>query len=58
MKIGIVGLGLIGGSMAKGASGKHMVYGADLRADVMAEALETRAIAAALDGDTLGRADL
>ena len=58
MKIGIVGLGLIGGSMAKALSGKHMVYGADLRADVMAEALETRAIAAALDGDTLGACEL
>ena len=36
MKIGIVGLGLIGGSMAKALSGKHTVYGAALREDVVA----------------------
>ena len=58
MKIGIVGLGLIGGSMAKARSGTHTVYGADLREDVMAAALETRAIAAALDEKTLGACDL
>ncbi len=58
MKIGIVGLGLIGGSMAKALSNKHEVYGIDLREDVMAEALETRAIAAALDKERLNACDM
>lgn len=58
MKIGIVGLGLIGGSMAKALSEKHTVYGADLRAGVMAEALEIHAIAGALDEETLGACEL
>lgn len=58
MKIGIVGLGLIGGSMAKALAGKHTVYGADLREDVMAAALASQAIAAPLTGETLGACDV
>ena len=58
MKIGIVGLGLIGGSMAKALAGKHTVYGADLRPEVLKEAQDARAISAVLDEDTLGACEL
>ena len=58
MRIGIVGLGLIGGSMAKALSGKHTVLGSDLRADVMEEALACGAISGRLDDESLGSCDL
>ncbi len=58
MKIGIVGLGLIGGSMAKALAGKHTVYGADLRPEVLKEAQDARAISAVLDENTLGACEL
>lgn len=58
MKIGIVGLGLIGGSMAKALSAKHTIYGADLRQDVMEEALNSHVLAAALDEKTIGTCEL
>ena len=58
MKIGIVGLGLIGGSMAKALAGKHTVYGADLRPEVLKEAQDACVISAVLDGNTLGACEL
>lgn len=58
MRIGIVGLGLIGGSMAKALSGKYTVYGSDLRQEVMGEALRTHTIAAGLDEKTLAACDI
>ena len=58
MKIGIVGLGLIGGSMAKALSAKHTIYGADLRQDVMEEALNSHVLTAALDEKTIGTCEL
>lgn len=50
MKIGIVGLGLIGASMAKALSGAgHTVLGDDIDADVLKRAVLTEAISAKLD---------
>ena len=50
MKIGIVGLGLIGASMAKALSGAgHAVLGDDIDADVLKRAVLTEAISARLD---------
>lgn len=50
MKIGIVGLGLIGASMAKALSGAgHTVLGDDIDADVLKRAVLTEAISARLD---------
>ncbi len=48
MNIGIIGLGLIGGSMAKAISSftPHRVFGADLDGEVIARALSDGAIAA------------
>ena len=59
MKIGIVGLGLIGGSMAKSIQSKtaHTVYGADLDPEVLAMARMTGAIRGELNGDTLKECD-
>ena len=50
MNIGIVGLGLIGGSMAKSIKARtgHTVFGADLDAETMTLALMCGAIDGAL----------
>lgn len=60
--IGIVGLGLIGGSMAlalqKHAKGRYTVLGTDINGDVMAAALQQGAIAGQLTYDRYGEVDL
>ena len=58
--IGIVGLGLIGGSMAKAIKfhTDHTVYGADLSADTMALAFASGAIDNTLDKQSIGACDL
>lgn len=58
--IGIVGLGLIGGSMAKAIKfhTDHTVYGADLNADTMALAFASGAIDNTLDWQSIGGCDL
>lgn len=60
MEIGIVGLGLIGGSMAKAlkAHTPHRVWGAERLPEIRRRALEERAIDGALDGETLPRCAL
>ena len=60
MKIGIVGLGLIGGSLAKAiqAQGGHTVYGADADPAVLAAARATGAVAAPLTDDNLAECEL
>lgn len=58
--IGIVGLGLIGGSMAKAIKHHtdHTVYGADLDSDTMSLAFASGAIDNALDAGSLGECGL
>ena len=58
--IGIVGLGLIGGSMAKAVKfhTDHTVYGADLNPDTMALAFASGAIDNVLDSRSIGECDL
>ncbi len=58
--IGIVGLGLIGGSMAKAIKfhTDHTVYGADLNTDTMALAFASGAIDNTLDPQSIGECDL
>ena len=60
MKIGIVGLGLIGGSMAKSITSRtgHTVYGIDLDQETMLLARLCGAIDGPLDEDTLPVCDL
>ena len=60
MKIAIVGLGLIGGSMAKSIKAKtaHTVYGADLGAETMTMARMCGAIDAPLTAENLPECDL
>lgn len=60
MNVGIVGLGLIGGSMAKSIKSRtaHTVWGADLDAETMTLARIGGAIDAPLDERTLDRCDL
>ena len=60
MKVGIVGLGLIGGSMAKSVKARtaHTVYGADLDQETMALARMSGAIDAPLTEETLPQCDL
>ena len=58
MKIGIVGLGLIGGSMAKALSPHHAVYGADLNESILQDALTCGAICGILNEETLPECDL
>ena len=60
MKVGIVGLGLMGGSMAKSIKNRtgHTVYGADLNQETMMLARMCGAIDGALDGNTLPQCDL
>jgi len=60
MKVGIVGLGLIGGSMAKSIKNRtgHTVYGTDLDQETMLLARMSGAIDGPLDEETLPRCDL
>ncbi len=60
MKIGIVGLGLIGGSFAKAISfrTKHEVYGADCNAESVKKALADGAICGILQQRTLKDMDM
>ena len=60
MKIGIVGLGLIGGSMAKSVKARteHTVYGIDLDEDTMMLARLCGAIDGTLNEETLPECDL
>ncbi len=60
MKIGIVGLGLIGGSMARSikARTEHTVYGADLDEETMEMAVMSGAIDGELDDITLPSCDI
>ena len=60
VKIGIVGLGLIGGSMAKAIKQftDHTVYGQDLSAQVMKAAVKEKAIDQPLTRETIGECSL
>ena len=60
MNIGIIGLGLIGGSMAKSIKSRtgHTVYGADLDAETMTLARMCGAIDKTLTDENLSRCDL
>lgn len=60
MKIGIIGLGLIGGSMAKAISEKtqHTVYGYDINEETLFLAKMTRGIHEALDDNNIGECEL
>ena len=60
MIVGIVGLGLIGGSMAKSIKNRtaHTVYGADLNAETMTMARMCGAIDAPLTAENLPACDL
>ena len=60
MNVGIVGLGLIGGSMAKSVKARtaHTVWGADLDKETMSLARMSGAIDGPLTGENLGRCSL
>ncbi len=60
MNVGIVGLGLMGGSMAKSIKNRtgHTVYGIDLDQETMMLARMCGAIDGPLDGETLPQCDL
>ncbi len=60
MNVGIVGLGLIGGSMAKSIKNRtaHIVWGADLNAETMTLARLSGAIDAPLSDENLRACDL
>ncbi|MBR2698595.1 MAG: prephenate dehydrogenase/arogenate dehydrogenase family protein [Clostridia bacterium] len=60
MKIGIIGLGLIGGSLAMSirCHTEHTVFGYDIDPDTMLQARATEAIHDALDRDTLPTCDI
>ena len=60
MIVGIVGLGLIGGSMAKSIKNRtaHTVYGADLNAETMTMARMCGAMDAPLTAENLPQCDL
>lgn len=60
MNIGIVGLGLIGGSMAKSVKARtgHRVFGADLSGETMTMARMCGAIDAPLTDETLPQCDI
>lgn len=60
MIVGIVGLGLIGGSMAKAVKNRtsHTVYGADLDSETMALSRMSGAIDAPLTDENLSQCDL
>lgn len=60
MKIGIVGLGLIGGSLARALtdSGKHEVYGLDRNRSSLLAAKMVGAIAGEMNDETIGELDM
>ena len=60
MKVGIVGLGLIGGSMAKAVKNRtaHTVFGIDLDAETMALSRMSGAVDAPLTEETIPQCDL
>ncbi len=59
MKIGIVGLGLIGGSLARVMTAKgHTVYGADVNPDVMKKATLMKAIEGELNESNAKKLDM
>ena len=60
MKVGIVGLGLIGGSMAKAVKNRtaHTVFGIDLDAETMSLARMSGAVDAPLTEETIPQCDL
>ena len=58
MIIGIIGLGLIGGSLAKALNKKHSVLGCDIRADVIARAIDDNAIEGELKMSELKSCDM
>lgn len=60
MNIGIVGLGLIGGSFAKAltASGKHVVYAYDIDKTILNYAIMTGDVKHKLTDDTIGECDM
>jgi prephenate dehydrogenase len=60
MIIGIVGLGLIGGSLCKALKSrtKHTVYGMDINADTLKEALSCKAVDKAITAKELEEADI
>ncbi len=60
MKIAIIGLGLIGGSLARTVRAKtaHTLYGADLDAAVLADAVATGVLDAPLTAQALANCDL
>lgn len=60
MKIGVVGLGLIGGSLARALteSGKHEVYGLDRNRSSLLAAKMVEAIAGEMNSDNIGEMDM
>lgn len=60
MNVGLVGLGLIGGSMAKSIKSRtsHLVWGIDIDQETMTLARLSGAIDSPLDEENLGRCDL
>ena len=59
MKVGILGLGLIGGSMARAyAKTGHTVYAAEKNADMLAFAQLAGAVHGVLDESSIGSCDL
>lgn len=60
MKIGVVGLGLIGGSLARALteSGKHEVYGLDRNRSSLLAAKMVEAIAGEMNSDNVGEMDM
>jgi len=58
MKVGIVGLGLIGGSMAKALSHKHEVFAEDIQKDVLEKAIQTGAVVGELSQGVLQKIDV
>jgi len=60
MKIAVIGLGLIGGSLAKGIKARtsHTVYGSDINDETMLLARLCGAIDGELNGDNIGACDI
>ena len=60
MKIGVIGLGLIGGSLAKALSAytAHAVFGSDTNAQVLTQALADGAIGGILDDTACAACDV
>lgn len=58
MTIGIIGLGLIGGSLAKALSKSNEILGYDIQSGVIANALKDNAIHAELDLAELSKCDI